>query len=830
MTTVFMITDLNNEVNCAPEDGGDIRYLLDALQIGTKDVVGVWHEPTHGAPTLIYLRDGDRGATVRVDVRGNDPDDTLNNMHTLRRLLDNMSQQAAGATMDRQRLPVYLKLRPSGATFTTLHLIKLASIRDEGVLNQFSVTNNFERGTTVTLDLRLAPYGVSETPIFLNNALSWSPHMLFAPSANSLPYGWSLVGSPSEAKQDQTRALVGKHSLKVSTTGGNEGVSTDSYGVPAFNLAVATVAVSFSNSIDKIKVQLRSEFGGNLASTGDFNEDDVTGLTNHYVMSVNDRNGHTWHILQLQQPQQIREGNEDTEMHLRVLSANSGEPPRFYVDAAGIIDIRAVNLIPYPGMDLDTNPPSGFDTIADGWLPRGGVSLSLESSVYATALKSQRVAGLVADSGIETILFDGERKSISYSALIAVHSTDDGTIRVAIVDGAGNEVASELIDLSDMASSNAIGSYTAPAGGGSGTWYVYQLAGTNTLARGVRVLTDVVTAGTDGSEWYVDEVYLWRTDELAFRNAIVFGDRIKNRFDYADDESNVNTIDCFNIPGDAPAGWDMRLRFVNGGDGDRRFVVSQNTEFERYATVDHVAEAEDMEPNTSARWTETTDANAHGGKYQRFTANSSTLTDYLTYTPSADDLGGLAAVPRRLWARVRTNNASDSLVNAVLKYPGGRAIGYPTTKLTANNTWELVDLGSWVVHLSPNAVSYQLADLTVEIHVTAQDGDTVDVDFVEPLPSGFAPAGARQMTFEVPLSFTQDAIRIDQLHEEVFLERVGVPIVTEGAFLGGIPAGPRMTRFTFNWMDTNGAVDLTEEIAVTMTIWPRTSGAFIGTV
>jgi len=829
MTTVFKITDLNNEVNCAPEDGGDIRYLLDNLQIGMKDVVAIWHEPTHGAPTLVRLRDGDRAATVRVDVRGNDTDDTLNNMHTLRRLLDNMGQQAAGATMDRQRLPVYLELKPSGATFTTMHLIKMATIRDEGVLNQFSVTNNFERGTTVTLDLRLAPLGVSKTPIYLNNALSWSPHMLFAPDTG-FPYGWNLEGSPPVATRVRDRALVGGYSLQVGATANNQGVSTDFYTVPAWNLAIGTMAVSFGDETSTMKVQLRADTGGNLATTGDFTNSTVTDLTNNYVMSVNDRNGHTWHILQLQQPQGNRVAN--TLMHLRALSSG-GVPATAYVDAAGIIDVRAVNLIPYPGMDLDTNPPSGFDTIADGWLATGSVSLSLESSVYATASKSQKISGLVADSGIQTVLFDADKKGVSYSALISVHSTDDGTVRVAMVDGAGNEIdttARESIDLSDMASSNAIGSFTAPAGGGSGTWYVFALSGTNSLARGIRFVTDVETPGTDGSVWYIDEVYLWRTDELAFKNAIVFGDRIKNRFDYADDESNVNTIDCFNIPGDAPAGWDMRLSFVNGGDGDRRFVVSQNTEFERYPTVDHVAEAEDMEPNTSARWTETTDANAHGGKYQRFTANSSTLTDYLTYTPSADDLGGLAAVPRRLWAKVRTNDAANSSVQAVLKYPGGRSIANEVIALTANNTWELVDLGSWVVHLSPNAVSYQLADLTVEIHVTAQDGDTVDVDFMEPLPSGFAPAGARQMTFEVPLSYTQDAIRINQLHEEVFLERVGVPIVTEGAFLGGIPAGPKMTRFTINWMDTNGAIDLTEEVEVTMQIWPRTSGAFIGTV
>lgn len=831
MALTIAITDLLTDINFVAGAGDNIslinRMVGPSLDSGAYREV--WHEPDYGEARLIRLEDGDKlfSAELIVDPdTAGDMDDVLNKIATLKRWIHGAGSQAVRAERREPVRDIYLKLQLDGTTNATLHRIKTAAIPNmDAVLG--TIAQNSKRAWKLQVDLRLAPYGRAQYPLYIHNALTSSPHFLHDSNSDGLADGWSLINGAETATPSLAARLIGERSQSIITTTSGHGVKSDDATVPANHLMIGSVWLRIASGT--VGVYIRQTGGTAISST--------TGLTSGNIASnaeqtLTDRHGNSWYLIKVEQLS--GELATETDVYLSVEDESGGAS--FTVDGAQLMTIRAANFHDYPGMDVE-------DTIEGDWV-RGWTtdnkidfSYSLVNTDYFvndalnTSWQFNHISNFNALEAESRVYPLNRGSSLKASGWVKLSNysppTDQVDVKLELLDGAGSVIDSVTITESDQ--SNAEASATGDDGG---TWYQLVVEGTNSDARDVQIRFTLTpnSGGGTGQSVHIDEVYIYETERFTFDNWMIYGERIYNRNDYsAANPQRVNTLDFFNIPGDAPALLVMRIYMdsVQTGNGQRMWFHKMGDG--KYPIIEHSYEAEDFDTTPgSGTWT-TPSGSVSGGNLARYTGDAGhsghlTMEVVDNFNPFSRYVRSFFAVPRKIYARCRCSDVSEAEIHAEIDTTASTVVN-KTKTLSADNTWEWIDLGPLDVLLSDSG-NKTFVPIKLEFHVdiTGGSGITFDIDKVEFLPTG----DDSIMLAEIPTIVQGEYYLADGFNGDFVQGTVGVRLPREGS-CWTIEPGNVMTRIVVGWSDKSNAHTVTDNIRVRAFVYPRTTG-LLGTI
>jgi hypothetical protein len=387
--------------------------------------------------------------------------------------------------------------------------------------------------------------------------------------------------------------------------------------------------------------------------------------------------------------------------------------------------------------DLASSPhfieDSNSDGLADGWTIIGG-SGALNTTYYLVGGQSQELT--VTSSGAQYINSDTVTASTSsdgvgYIWICEPTGTAD-PVTIRLLNGSNGTISFETFDPSAPAD------YDKTATGAAGeTWYRYSVTGNNGGTSGLRIQVirgsgDASAAGT----YYLDAAYL-EVDQTVVPAAWCSTSSIENRYDpTSSDESRINYIDVWGVPGDSPGLLDQQLDHIASGVNIRRTTISQIASGKDPAGVKpYFIDSDNFSLSTTngAASTPTT-GDPIGGDFERFTASGGPSANTLTATISASDWLTLRNVPLRIFLIAQTsstNTAFELSTSTFSSVDSGEVSG-------VGSTWEVVDLGLII----PSGADYfdlygaTFSNVSIVINFTpGTTSATVDFDGLYILPA-----------------------------------------------------------------------------------------------
>ncbi len=750
MTHTFQITDLRKnsyfDLNEGATDG--VQLSLENIQLFTRDKQPIFHVGSDGTQQMIACHEGARGASFAINLGGT-RNTAFNRLHRLNRWLE----RAIEAELNPDNSwPIYLKIKLDGATNATVHRIQFGMTDPSGaVLTPFSAGAGTDTEIwlwMVGVTLVLYPTGTLENPYYMNNMLHngafdrWN-------AAETEPMGWEAVSGGVLAKAIY-RGLIGRFSCKVTAGANNRGIRSDSVPIPAGHLSILSAWVIVESGTWKLQIWS----GGELVALQNVTAAALAANTGGIVQDTAlDRAGNTWYLIKIAQV----DVTNDRNMFVR-WTLQTGDTGVSWIDGVQLHTVEAENRFPDPHIQSFGNgtPWGDFFRVSDSYIAAGqdtdhhfdadGEFVATASGLVVTLSTLTSTAG-----HIRTVLMAPNRQDDSWMVRFWMRFVSDGatTLRATLYDGGDNVV--DYVDITEE--TIAAVDVQSGTGGDTETWYQIQLDGTNSNAPGGYVKWEATATGSGADmSFYLDELFVYTGTGPVFNNAFISDWTMLNRNDYDDsNESRFNYFHLFNLPGDAPC----RIKltgYVVGADAARQIWLATAHE-QRYPYIQHSYEAEEGDgywtPNTGARWTDTTDgggATESGGSYNRFASTSDTPTltagrDYIKMSiPDATRLEEnhrWGARPLRVFARARTSEKESAYINFELATQNEtvtRANTYRT--FTADDTWEWVDLGPLLLHYNDDGLrtAHNVSGV-LRIYVECDNGETVDIDKVEFLPT-----------------------------------------------------------------------------------------------
>lgn len=834
MALVVAITDLLTDINLIGAGEGYKILNTPTPSLGDSAYRELWHEADRGEPRLVYLEDGDRifagEMTVEPDTAG-DIDDVFNKIHTLKRWIHGASGQAIRAERREPVRDIYLKIQWDGATNATIHRIKTAAVPNmNAVLNSVAIQNTLAH--RLQIELRLAPYGRAQYPLYVHNALAASPHFLHDSNSDGLADGWNLINGGETPTPALAKQLIGGRAQGVSTTAAGHGIESDAVTVPDNSLLIGSAWLIINSGTVGLYIR---EAGGTEISS-------VTGLTSANLASnaeqtLVDRHGNSWYLVKVEQVL----AELTTENSVKLSIESEGGAANYDVDGAQLMTIWAVNFHDYPGMDVENEINGDW---VRGWTSSNkldwGTALSnTDFFVNDTLNTSWRFFQLSfspsntneLESRIWAVRRGTPLRASAWVKMLNYNAPDEEVdVELELLDGAGGVIDSVTITESDQSAAAA-----SATGDDADTWYQLVVSGTNSDARDAQLKFTLTpdSSGTPAGDTplvAIDEVYIYETERFGFDNWMIYGERVYNRNDY--DNTNperVNTIDFFNIPGDAPALLTMRLYMDDVATGNGQRMWFSKMADGKYPIIEHSYEAEDFDTTGGGgTWTPTA-GSVSGGNYAHYAGDSGdsghlTMEVVDNFNPFSRYVRGFFSVPRRIYARCRTSDITASEIHAEID-TGVHTFVNATKTLTANSTWEWIDLGPLDVLLSDSG-SKTFVPISIEFHVDITSGSSIgfDVDKVEFLPTG----NDGHMLVEIPTIVQGEYYLADGFNGDFVQGTVGVRLPREGA-CWTIEPGNVMTRIVVGWTDKSNAHVHSNDIRVRAFVYPRTTG-LLGTI
>jgi hypothetical protein len=470
--------------------------------------------------------------------------------------------------------------------------------------------------------------------------------------------------------------------------------------------------------------------------------------------------------------------------------------------------------------DLASSPhfieDSNSDGLADGWTIIGG-SGALNTTYYLVGGQSQELT--VTSSGTQYINSDTVTASTSsdgvgYIWICEPTGTAD-PVTIRLLNGSNGTISFETFDPAAPAD------YDKTAIGAAGeTWYRYSVTGNNGGTSGLRIQVirgsgDASAAGT----YYLDAAYL-EVDASVVPEAWCSASTIKYHYD--DEAGELNYIDIWAVPGDAPAMLDQFLDVVSVSAANPTLVMSAYRQYTNagdrllFVDSDHLSAA----LGGSGGSTQSSAAAVHGD-FLRTPSGvaSSALSLTLDGSTAAADIVRFKQLHRadyRFFGLVKYNNTGTATFK---KSSQSQAYnGYfecePAT-LYASTSWQLVDMGYFKT--GGTVEDYDFGGNLVWYVDQSAAGTQVDIDGIFCIP------------VEEYLSFIGDGAPAGT--DELYIkhkERKYFKILTPtSGYIGNpfieIPPGQDVTRVAYLSFDRElKSTSIDDSIVVEYTITPRT--------
>lgn len=367
-----------------------------------------------------------------------------------------------------------------------------------------------------------------------------------------------------------------------------------------------------------------------------------------------------------------------------------------------------------------------------------------------------------------------------------------------------------------------------PPTNGHLTWYEYRLGGvipSGSSGALLRVLRPAANA-TQASTFYVDGMYIDVAAGAVAPEAYSSSRMINNRNDPSNTNPNqINYLDVWGIPGDAPALVDIQLAWTNITGGKALLYAGRVTDGEILASQI----AGWIESNSfgtplafAASWsTGTGSSNDH---YFRLTQNGSgTPGDgQISVTISGDAARRLLAQPLRVFGRCRSSSTATRF-KLNISPPGGDVLNSEQIGIKTVNQWELVDFGLLNAQgrapFSVPDTSEPDVDIFFSIlNLPANSSATADFDALILIPTEEFAIIDFFNTFS-----TGASAYIRGTKKDALLSNHGVVAPARLGTMFELEPGPVMNRIRFAIADRSSNLHTLSDAAnVTLTITPRT--------
>lgn len=843
MAITFTLTDLrsNNEFDMRPDPSSDpeIMLSLESLQMFSRDKQPVWHVGADGRQRLIQCHEGARGVSFTLIFRGS-RDTAYNNLMRLNRWLE----LAIESELNPQNsYPIYLKVKLEGATNATIHRVQFGVTDPSStILNPVTIASGVDAPLwEVGVALVLYPFGRSQLPYYLNNALHngafdrWN-------AAETEPYGWQATATGGTLAKATFKKLVGRFSCRVTTAANNEGLRADAVPVPAYHLAIASAWVIIGSGTWKLQIFRGTGAGTEMIALEDLTAAVLAANTGGVVQDTAvDEAGNTWYQIRVAQVTL----HETQTMFVRWAQDGAGTG-QSWIDAVQLRTVEAENRFQDPHfVHFDRNTwgdfmirggNAGFMTVAKTTT----ANFDSDGEFVTTASSLDVTFDTVTSSNvsIRTRVLNDSRQGDAWVCRFWMRFVSDGatTLRVQLRDGADNVL--DTVDITEETIGDV--DVLSDTGGDAATWYLIQLDGTNSSAPGVHAIWYPTATGSGTSmRFYLDELYIYSGTGPTFHGAFISDWRLENRNDFSDSaEEQYNYMHMFNLPGDGPCAIKLRGHVISGVDVARQLWIAAAPET-RYPYIQHSYEAETtggFTPNTDARWTDTADAAASGGNYNRFlsTSDSDTLgtgRDYIYMSiPDAtilEEIHRWSGRPLRVFARARAEHSSGEMYFELATQNATVTRANRRQSFTAVNTWEWIDLGPLHLYYTEDGVrTTHNVSAVFRIYATANDTYHVDIDKVEflPVPDG----GYGRWRFYEFGTFGQ--YLLDGLNQEMTYVLDGTEIHTPYSGIYEFMPGHVAHMVIFGTAKATGEHSLTDIIDFTgVEIFPQTTH-LLGTI
>lgn len=373
---------------------------------------------------------------------------------------------------------------------------------------------------------------------------------------------------------------------------------------------------------------------------------------------------------------------------------------------------------------------SDADGLADGLTKLSTPTCTISTSVWYVGGKSQKVVTTSTNQGI--IMSQSASGSIGDTAIAkgkVVIGTGGATVKAELRNGGGTVLQSVTLP------TNSVRNETGPDGN---LWYEFQISGTATGTGGFQLY---VYSASSGVTFYADSLYC-EPGTLTQHAGFSSKRSLKNRYDPATAAANINYLDVWGIPGDAPA--DVIIRYDKNNSAKDGLILAGLADGKTLSTafpfwLDDTA----FSGFAAIFWSQTADAARVGGSYMSCPGGGAIQQSTVRYTFSAAQARALLNTPFRIFA-IHYGEYTTAGLYATIN-SGDASIQGETVTRTVATAWGLSDLGTFNLQ----GVGAEVATTSMQFRLTAVGTGISRVDSVLFLP-------VRQGIAFTPYLYTQD--------------------------------------------------------------------------
>lgn len=462
---------------------------------------------------------------------------------------------------------------------------------------------------------------------------------------------------------------------------------------------------------------------------------------------------------------------------------------------------------------------SNSDGLADGWFKTGTGTTTISTNAL-TGHQSQKFTTSSINAGI----FQQLTASGTSAAIYIVARMISGSAVVVLRNStAAVNVASVTIN-----SANATKTYKDDDGN---EWLRIEITNTSIVNGNVYILY-VLNGAASACEFEVDHAYLqWGTSEAP--PAFSSSSALKNCYAPTVATTNINYLDVWGIPGDAPALITTKLTYdYTSGEQAETVMVHGDTDGILPTSEKLVVLESSLFSASIGTWSTVSDATYTGGSALQLASASATgRIDYLS-TGGRDFVRQFIETPRRVYAVIRASSSAVTFSFSIYlqDLAGNTKLLLSKTGVTTASSASsaIVDLGTILYSgiVPASSPDSGTPELGVQISIANAASQTATVDSIR-----FMPADPdNNLIFQSATDIGDEKqVWLDAAQKKCLAERVGSyePHLGNAWYLR---SGNVMTRRYFTlYGGTNDVTVIAHGLSVELEITPRTTH-LLGTV
>lgn len=458
---------------------------------------------------------------------------------------------------------------------------------------------------------------------------------------------------------------------------------------------------------------------------------------------------------------------------------------------------------------------SDADGLADGLALIGTPSAySIATSNALIGTTSQRVVpNTTGGEGIETAPVTSGTSATAVACAWVTATDASDPISIILTDGSTNTIQEKTFDPSNPTGYDK----TAIGGVGGATWYRYTVTGSNTSAANFKLRVYRRSLNASASvQFFVDGLYMalnTSTAPPAFSSARA----LLNRYDPTVAAANINYLDLFGIPGDAPAWIDIETA---NGDGAVYNYAASMTIAPSVLSGLRVFLDSSVFGTVTGSWSTGTSGTPIGGNY----LTTSLSAGSISYSPGPSN--EFFKRDWRVFAKVYSTVADATFTYRIYSEAPGtaKAIFFESDPVSVGVTSQPTYIE--IALIKKNEVGDPDNILATYDMVLVSNPSTGTLRFDGLL---FLPASEQFMLLEHPYAGTtagDGGFHTKGSTQSAYTTRTRNKIAETLSVIETVAPGQVMTRIVFMSQGTttdSNILDVTDTFNLTLTITPRTS-------